>query len=191
MASKTRAKKRMRRAERSTIAAPLYEVRRSGIHGFGVYATRRIGKGTRILEYLGERISHAEADRRYDEKDDSDGHTFLFVASSRTVIDAGVGGNDARYVNHSCDPNCESVIEGSRVFVDALRDIKAGEELGYDYSLTWESTDDPDDLALYECRCGARKCRGTMLDPEPVDRKRARASRRRKANGKGRDTGRR
>jgi SET domain-containing protein len=152
-------------------ATHLVEARRSGIHGTGVYAIAPIKKGTRIIEYLGERISHNEADRRYAEKREDDGHTFLFIASNRTVIDAGVNGNDARFINHSCDPNCETVIENSRVFIDAVRAIKPGDELGYDYQLTWESTDDPAELALYACRCGAKKCRGTMLDREPVDKK--------------------
>jgi len=127
--------------------------------------------------------SHAQADARYEEKGQDDGHTFLFVVSSKVVIDAGVHGNDARFINHSCDPNCETVIEGSRVFIEALRDIKPGEELGYEYGLTWESTDDPDELANYACRCGAAKCRGSMLDPVPLDKKRkknARARRRRR-----------
>ena len=150
---------------------PPLETRNSDIHGRGVYATRTIRKGTRIIEYLGERISHAEADRRYERKGDDDGHTFLFIASRRTVIDAGVNGNEARFINHSCDPNCETVIENGRVFIEAIRHIRAGEELGYDYQLTWESTDDPVELALYACRCGAKRCRGTMLDREPVDRK--------------------
>lgn len=152
-------------------SSPLIEARHSSIHGTGVYAVAPIKKGTRIIEYLGERISHEEADRRYEHKGEEDGHTFLFIASNRTVIDAGVDGNEARFINHSCAPNCETVIENSRVFIDAIRNIKPGEELGYDYQLTWESTDDPEELALYACRCGAKKCRGTMLDKEPVDKK--------------------
>jgi uncharacterized protein len=151
-------------------ASTLIEVRDSAIHGRGVYAVAPIRKGTRVIEYLGERISHGEADRRYEHKGLDDGHTFLFIASSRTVIDAGVDGNGARFINHSCRPNCETVIEGSRVFIDAIRNIKPGEELGYDYQLTWESTDDVLELALYQCRCGARSCRGTMLDREPLDK---------------------
>jgi SET domain-containing protein len=151
--------------------SPLVEARHSKIHGTGVYAIAPIKKGARVLEYLGERISHDEADSRYERKGDDDGHTFLFIASNRTVIDAGVGGNDARFINHSCAPNCETVIENSRVFIDAIRNIKPGEELGYDYQLTWESTDDPAELALYACRCGAKKCRGTMLDKDPLDKK--------------------
>ncbi len=147
---------------------PMYVVRRSPIHGRGVYATRRIPKGTRIAEYLGERISHEEADARYAAKAD-DGHTFLFVVNKKICIDATEEGNDARFINHSCDPNCESNIEEKRVFIDAIRSIEPGEELGYDYALTWEGTDDPEDLELYSCRCGAAECRGTMLSPEPVD----------------------
>ena len=169
-----------------TAAAPIV-VRNSKIHGKGVYAARPIKKGERIVEYLGERISHAEADRRYLSKGDDDGHTFLFVASNRTVIDGTVGGNDARYINHRCEPNCESVIDGGRVFVEAIRNIEKGEELGYDYQLTWESTDDPEDLANYSCRCGAERCRGTMLDREPLDvikKKEALARKRRDARKK-------
>ena len=173
--SSRRKKSRGARARKPAVAAaPVVEARDSGIHGRGVYAVMPIRKGTRVIEYLGERISHAEADRRYEEKGDDDGHTFLFIASNRTVIDAGVNGNDARFINHSCNPNCETVIEGSRVFIDAIRNIKAGEELGYDYQLTWESTDDAAELALYACRCGAKGCRGTMLDREPVDKKKTR-----------------
>ena len=173
----------------SLATSPLVEARNSDIHGRGVYAIAPIKKGARILEYLGERISHGEADARYEKKGDDDGHTFLFIASNRTVIDAGVNGNDARFINHSCAPNCETVIEEinkkSRVFIDAIRNIKPGEELGYDYQLTWESTDDPAELALYACRCGAKKCRGTMLDKEATDVRDAK-ERAKKAKKKGR-----
>jgi hypothetical protein len=159
---------------------PLFEVRKSRIHGRGVYALRHIPKGTRIVEYLGERIPHEVADARYEAKGDDDGHTFLFVVDDKICIDAGVDGNDARFINHACDANCETEIEGGRVFIDALRDIKPGEELGYDYSLTWVSTDDPDELALYTCRCGSPKCRGTMLDPESLDQKAGKRRKQRK-----------
>lgn len=172
--SKKAARKRRKplKAHTSKYAtSPLIEARHSSIHGTGVYAIAPIKKGARIIEYLGERISHDEADSRYERKGDDDGHTFLFIASNRTVIDAGVNGNEARFINHSCAPNCETVIENSRVYIDAIRNIKPGEELGYDYQLTWESTDDAEELALYACRCGAKKCRGTMLDKEPVDKK--------------------
>jgi SET domain-containing protein len=151
--------------------SPLITVYDSPIHGRGVRALMPIKKGSRVIEYLGERVSHDEADRRYDLKGQDDGHTFLFIASNRTVIDAGVDGNEARYVNHSCAPNCETVIEKSRVFIEAIRNIKPGEELGYDYQLTWDSKDDPAELSNYACRCGAKRCRGTMLDRHPLDLK--------------------
>jgi SET domain-containing protein len=146
---------------------PLFEVRASSLHGLGVFALRSIPKGTRVIEYLGERVSHAEADRRYEGKEDGDNHTFLFIADDETVIDAGVDGNDARFVNHSCEPNCESVIEESRVFIDAIRAIAAGEELTYDYQIQREADDPPDIDVVFACRCGHRGCRGTMMWPPP------------------------
>ena len=151
---------------------PAIEVRNSALHGLGVFATRRIKKGTRVIEYLGERVSHAEADRRYDDKDENDNHTFLFIVDGRTVIDAGVDGNEARFVNHGCDPNCESVIESRRVFIEAIRDIAPGEELTYDYQIQREPDDPPDVDAVFACRCGGRSCRGSMLWP-PRRRRRA------------------
>jgi hypothetical protein len=175
---------------------PLFEVRRSGIHGRGVYATRHIPKGIRVVEYLGDRITHKQADARYEEKGQDDGHTFLFVVSSRVVIDAGVDGNEARFINHCCDPNCDTVIENERVFIESVRDIEPGEELGYEYGLTWESTDDPEELENYACRCGAANCRGTMLAEEPLDAKKPRKRKtvgrtkgRGKAKGKGKGKG--
>ena len=143
----------------------LIEVRSSDVHGRGVFARRRIPKGMRIIEYTGDRITHAEADRRYEDHEESDNHTFLFSVDRGLVIDAGVGGNDARFINHSCDPNCESVIERRHVFIDAVRDIAAGEELAYDYQIGRERNDPPNVDEIYACRCGAARCRGTMLWP--------------------------
>jgi hypothetical protein len=145
--------------------APFIEVRESPLHGLGVFAACRIRKGTRVIEYLGERVSHAEADRRYEQKDADDAHTFLFIVDARTVIDAGVDGNEARFVNHSCEPNCESVIEDRRVFIEALRAIEPGEELTYDYQIQREPDDPPDVDAIFACRCGSERCRGSMLWP--------------------------
>ena len=151
---------------------PLIKVRNSRIHGRGVFAARRIRKGTRIIEYVGERLSHEAADERYEDSDPNDNHTFLFIVDKKTVIDAGVGGNDARYINHSCDGNCESVIEKGRVWIEAARTIQPGEELGYDYEIGREP-DDPENVdEIFACRCGSPKCRGTMLwPPERPDAK--------------------
>ncbi len=159
---------------RRSAAQPLIEVRPSSLHGLGVFALRRIPRGTRVIEYLGERISHEEADRRYEGKSADDNHTFLFIADDTTVIDAGVGGNEARFVNHACDPNCESVIEHARVFLDTIRTIAPGEELTYDYQIQREASDPPDIDAVFACRCGLPGCRGTMMWPP----RRARGARR-------------
>jgi uncharacterized protein len=161
-------------------AAPPIEVRESPLHGLGVFATARIARGRRILEYRGERVSHAEADRRYDHKDPADNHTFLFIVDAHTVIDAGVDGNEARFVNHCCEPNCESVIERGRVYIDAIRDIEPGEELTYDYQIQREADDPPDIDQVFACRCGSGRCRGTMLWPPRPQRSRAREQRARR-----------
>lgn len=151
------------------------EVRESPIHGSGVFAARRIPKGTRVIEYLGDRITHKEADDRYEDHDPNDNHTFLFIVDRRTVIDAGVNGNAARFINHSCDGNCTSVIEQRRVFIESTRVIEKGEELGYDYEIGREK-DDPENVdEIFACRCGSPKCRGTMLYPaeKPAKKKKA------------------
>lgn len=144
---------------------PLFEIRNSPVHGLGAFALRRIPKGTRIVEYLGERVTHAEADRRYASKDADDAHTFLFIVDTQTVIDAGVDGNEARFINHSCRPNCESVIERRRVFIEAIRTIEPGEEMTYDYQIQREDDDPPGIDEVFACRCGAPRCRGSMLWP--------------------------
>ncbi len=163
---------------------PMFRVRRSKIHGRGVFATRRIRKGTRIIEYVGERISHAEADRRHEKRDPDDNHTFLFIVDRRTIIDAGVDGNEARWINHACDPNCESVIEDRRVFIEAIRTIQPGEELAYDYEIRREKGDPENVDEIFACRCGAAACRGTMLEERKPPRKRKAAKKKAKA-GKG------
>jgi hypothetical protein len=161
--------------------SPPILVRDSNVHGRGVFATRRIEKGERIVEYLGERVSHDEADRRYEEKDANDSHTFLFIVDSKTVIDAGTDGNDARFFNHSCDPNCESVVEKRRVFIEAIRAIEPGEEMTYDYQI-YRDHDDPENIdEIFACRCGFANCRGTMLwPPEPNKKRRAKSSAKKK-----------
>jgi SET domain-containing protein len=140
-------------------------VRRSRVHGEGVFATRRIRKGEVIDEYVGDRISPAEANRRYRHRDVNDNHTFLFAVSSRTVIDASVGGNDLRFINHRCDPNCEPVFKRGRIFIAATRTIQPGEELGIEYNIGREDDDPPNVDELYACRCDSPKCRGTILWP--------------------------
>ena len=167
----------------------LIEVRRSNVHGLGVFAAKQIPKGARIIEYVGERVSHDEADRRYEEKDANDSHTFLFIVDSKIVIDAGVDGNDARFFNHSCDPNCESTVEKRRVFIEALRDIEPGTELTYDYQIHRED-DDPQNIdEVFACRCGFPNCRGTMLWPTERKAKRKKAKKKATAKTKAKSKG--
>src|SRR5688572_8036887 len=166
------------------VSSPLIEVRNSPVHGRGVFAVAPIAKGTRILEYLGERLSHKAADKRYEDHDENDNHTFLFIVDKNTVIDAAVGGNDARYINHQCSGNCESVIENRRVFIDAVRDIAAGQELGYDYEIGRDKDDPPNADEIYACRCGSEKCRGTMLWPAKKPAVKAKAKAKSKARSK-------
>lgn len=156
--------------------APCFEVRESPIAGLGVFAARRIKAGTRVIEYLGERISSDEADERYDDDAMTKHHTVLFAVDDDTVIDAAVDGNEARFINHACAPNCEAVSEDGRIFIEAIADIAAGTELVYDYSLTRDEPWDDRWAELYVCRCGAPGCRGTILkSPRPPAKKRGRA----------------
>ena len=143
-----------------------FVVRESHIQGRGGYATRAIARGERVVEYVGERITVSEADRRYDDTAMDRHHTFLFTVNRRTVIDAAVDGNDARFINHSCDPNCEAIDEGGRIFIYALRDIRRGEELTYDYAYARDRDTTAEDEERYACRCGSPNCRGTILAPE-------------------------
>jgi hypothetical protein len=147
--------------------SPLVEVRNSEVHGRGVFAVAPIAKGTRIFEYLGDRVSHTAADARYEDHDENDNHTFLFIVDRHTVIDAAVNGSDARFINHHCDGNCTSVIANRRVFIDSLRAIAPGEELGYDYEIGRDKDDPPNVDEIYACRCGSPKCRGSMLEAAP------------------------
>lgn len=141
----------------------LFEVRQSSVHGLGAFAIRPIPAGTRIIEYAGARITPAEADARYPEPPGAAHHTNLFAIDDDIVIDANVDGNDARYINHSCDPNCDAVVDDDRIWIDAIRDIEQGEELAYDYAFVLPERHTPAAKRRYPCRCGAVTCRGTIL----------------------------
>lgn len=150
----------------SRAEGPAYAVRRSNIHGNGVFATRKIAAGERIAEYKGERVSWEEANRRAAEDGGPVNHTFFFSLNDGRVIDGGRRGNDSRYINHACEPNCHALEEDGRVFIYALRDIARGEELNYNYALVYEERHTAAVKRQFACRCGAPGCTGTMLAPK-------------------------
>ena len=147
--------------------------RRSAIHGNGVFAVEPIKKGARLIQYKGLHRTHTEVDRVYADDVDT-GHTFLFTLNDTYVIDANVDGNDARWINHSCNPNCEAVVEEDenddpmkdKVFIEARRAIKPGEELTYNYGIVLAEAHTARLKKLWACRCGAKNCTGTMLQPK-------------------------
>jgi len=142
------------------------QTRRSGVHGKGVFAVLPLAEGEMLIEYRGEVITWKEALRRHPHDPANPNHTFYFHIDDKNVIDGKQGGNSARWFNHSCKPNCEAEEDGGRVFIKALRNIEAGEELFYDYGLIIDARYTPKLLAEYPCWCGAKKCRGTLLAPK-------------------------
>ncbi len=139
------------------------KMRKSRIHGNGVFATRAIPAGKRLVEYKGQRITWKQADTRYPDEPDGPSHTFLFSVNEKIVIDANREGNVARWINHSCEPNCETTEDDGRIFIESIRDIKAGEELSYEYNITFDERHTKALKARYGCICGTKACRGTLL----------------------------
>jgi SET domain-containing protein len=139
-----------------------FEIRESPIQGLGAFATRFIPEGARLIEYAGERLTPEQADARYPDNDDRH-HTFLFAIDDDVVVDATVNGNEARFLNHSCDPNCDVIVEDKRLWIETIRDVAPGEELVYDYAFVLEERHSPAAKRRYPCHCGAQNCRGTIL----------------------------
>jgi SET domain-containing protein len=142
------------------------QTRRSGVHGKGVFAVLDIAEGETLIEYVGEVISWAEAQARHPHDPANPNHTFYFHIDEQRVIDALYGGNSSRWINHACEPNCEADEQGGRIFIRALRNIAAGEELNYDYGLIIDERYTAKLKADYPCWCGAANCRGTLLAPK-------------------------
>jgi SET domain-containing protein len=146
-------------------------VRHSPIHGNGVFAARDLPAHTVLIQYKGRLLTPAQADRLYGDGADT-GHTFLFTLNARYIVDANVGGNSARWINHSCAPNCEAFIEEvdggrrDRVMIQSLRAIRAGEELTYDYGIVLDVPHTAKMKRIWACRCGAPHCTGTILKPK-------------------------
>ena len=142
------------------------QVRRSGVHGKGMFALAPLAAGEVVIEYTGEVITWREALRRHPHDPADPDHTFYFHIDEKHVIDAKVGGNSARWINHACEPNCEADEQDGRIFITALRDIAPGEELSYNYGLVIDERYTPKLKKQFECRCGSAGCRGTMLAPK-------------------------
>ena len=142
------------------------QVRRSGVHGKGVFALQDLAEGETLIEYVGEIISWDEAQDRHPHDPNDPNHTFYFHVNEDRVIDALHGGNSSRWINHSCDPNCEADEDNDRIFIKAIRNIKAGEELNYDYGLIIDEPYTKKLKAEYPCWCGSARCRGTLLSPK-------------------------
>lgn len=152
-----------RKSAKSPVRPPRIQARRSAIHGRGVFALEPIREGTTIIEYTGERITEAEIERRYPESREQMNHTFVFGIRHDVNIDGGVGGNASRFINHACEPNCDTYEKDERMFIRAARNIRAGEELTYDYAIEAGEPITPQLKACWPCWCGARTCRGTVL----------------------------
>ncbi|MGB3838578.1 MAG: SET domain-containing protein [Rhodanobacter sp.] len=150
-----------------------FVARRSPIHGNGVFATAPIARGEEIIEYKGKLLTPDEADTLYGDGGET-GHTFLFTLNEKYVIDANQRGNTARWINHSCAPNCRAVVEESasgdprrdKVKIEAIRHIKPGDELTYDYGIVLDVPHTARLKKLWQCLCGAPKCTGTLLKPK-------------------------
>ena len=152
---------------------PMVEVRQSSVHGNGVFALRPIAAGERIIEYKGQRIEWDEATRRAEKAGGPINHTFYFSLADGRVIDGGRGGNDARWINHACTPNCEAFEDDGKVYIHAMQDIEAGAELNYNYALIYDERHTPKLKKLFACRCGTPGCTGTMLAPKRSSKRRA------------------
>ena len=131
-----------------------------------MFALQAIAEGETLIEYVGEIISWPEAQARHPHDPANPNHTFYFHVDENHVIDALVGGNSSRWINHACDPNCEAEEQNGRIFIKALRNIEAGEELNYDYGLILDGRHTAKVKKEFECRCGTPECRGTMLAPK-------------------------
>ncbi len=163
--------------------------RHSAIHGNGVFAVAPIAKGERIVEYTGTRRSHADVDAG-DSGDAASGHTFFFTLNDEYVIDGNFKGGVARWINHSCEPNCEAqlvVHDGDdrtldRIFIEAISDIEPGDELVYNYGITLAEAHTPKMKRIWACFCGADTCTGTLLQPKSKPRSSANSKPKRELN---------
>ena len=146
----------------------MWKVKKSGVHGYGVFATKDIKKNTRIIEYIGEKVSRKEGDKRSERRikkylnSEKTGSVYIFELNKKYDIDGSPLYNKARYINHSCDPNCEVDILDDKIWISSIRNIKKGDELSYDYGYEFDKSDFKDHI----CKCGSKSCIGFIISSD-------------------------
>ena len=146
----------------------MWKVKKSKIHGTGVFADQNIKKNTKIIEYIGEKVLRSEGNKRSEKRlkkylnSVETGSVYIFEVNSKYDIDGSPLYNKARYINHSCNPNCEVDIEKGRIWISSIKDIKRGDELSYDYGFEF----DEDDFMDHKCNCGSKKCIGFVISSD-------------------------
>tara|TARA_B100001057_G_scaffold496532_1_gene598252 strand:+ start:752 stop:1234 length:483 start_codon:yes stop_codon:yes gene_type:complete len=146
----------------------MWEVKKSKIHANGVYATERIPKNTKIIEYIGEKVTRSEGDRRSEKRikkylrSKKTGSVYIFELNNKYDIDGSPKYNKARYINHSCKPNCEVEIKKGRIWIVSIKRINKGDELSYDYGYEF----DEDDYKDHICKCGSSNCIGYIISSD-------------------------
>ena len=146
----------------------MWKVKKSKVHGSGVFAVHDIKKNERIIEYIGEKVTRAEGDRRSEKRikkylnSKKTGSVYIFELNQRFDIDGSPSYNKARYINHSCNPNCEVEIVRGRIWIKSIKKIKKGQELCYDYGYEF----DKEDYTDHVCKCGSRNCIGYIISSD-------------------------
>ena len=146
----------------------MWKVRRSKVHGHGVFSTKNISKNTKIIQYIGEKITRSEGNKRSEKRikkylnSRKTGSVYIFQLNNRYDIDGSPKYNKARYINHSCDPNCEVDIVNDEIWISSIKKINKGEELSYDYGYSF----DKDDYKDHPCECGSKKCIGYIISSD-------------------------
>ena len=145
----------------------LWFKKKSSLHGSGLFAASEIKKGAQVIEYIGDKITKKEGDKRAEkqikkaQKNKNNGMVYVFELNNKYDIDGGVARNYARFINHSCDPNCEVEINDNQIWISSIKRIKKGLELTYNYGYPFDS-----DFEDHICKCGAKKCVGYILSDD-------------------------
>ena len=146
----------------------MWKLKKSKIHGKGIFATQYIKKNTKIIQYIGKKVTRAEGNLRSEKRlkkflnSEEDGSVYIFELNSKFDIDGSYLYNKARYINHSCNPNCEVDIKNDEIWISSIKNIKKGDELSYDYGFEF----DEDDFMDHKCKCGSKKCIGFVISSD-------------------------